>query len=251
MSQVSMIDFYLGTHRPYWLSRCEVKLFVSNRTLRVLKRLPRAKSPWALDSGGFSELSLFGRWLTSPRRYVQDVRVYASLIGLLEWASIQDWMCEPAILKKTGLTVEHHQLLTLWNYLELRSLAPEIQWVPVIQGWTRDQYLWHADMYESAGVDLQKLPRVGLGSICRRQATEMARRLVVTLEVGRGYAIHGFGMKKQAIDNLGGLLTSADSMAWSFNARYNDPLPTCTHNKCNNCFDYAMQWRAQLLNHAA
>jgi len=190
---------------------------------------------------------MYGRWITTAKRYAYDVKIYAQVIGLLEGASIQDWMCEPFILEKTGLTVEHHQLLTLRSYLELRSLAPEIEWMPVIQGWTRDQYLWHADMYENAGIDLASLPRVGLGSICRRQATLMAQRLVTTFEVGRGYRIHGFGMKQAALTNLSRLITSADSMAWSFNARQEAPLPGCSHNACNNCFRYALQWRAKIL----
>jgi hypothetical protein len=34
------------------------------------KTLPKARTGWALDSGGFSELSLYGGWWTTPEEYV-------------------------------------------------------------------------------------------------------------------------------------------------------------------------------------
>jgi hypothetical protein len=52
--------FFLGTHMPHWLGLLDIPLFVSHRRLGRLKTLPRALGPWALDSGGFSELALFG-----------------------------------------------------------------------------------------------------------------------------------------------------------------------------------------------
>ena len=62
---------YIGSHEPSWLGRVGVPLFISHRRLSRLKRtLPRAIAPWALDSGGFSELALFGGWKTTPIEYV-------------------------------------------------------------------------------------------------------------------------------------------------------------------------------------
>ena len=45
-----------------------------------------------------------------------------------------DWMCEPAMLARTGLTVAEHQAGTVANYLELRAAAPELPFIPVLQG---------------------------------------------------------------------------------------------------------------------
>jgi integrase len=56
------------------------------------RRLPRARCRWALDSGGFTELSLFGRWQTTPAAYAAAVARYTDQIGKLAWASPQDWM---------------------------------------------------------------------------------------------------------------------------------------------------------------
>ncbi|KKT85828.1 MAG: hypothetical protein UW85_C0012G0018 [Parcubacteria group bacterium GW2011_GWA1_Parcubacteria_45_10] len=143
--------FYLGTHQTDWLGKTEVPLFVSRRRLALRKKLPRAAGRWALDSGGFSELSMHGRWQTSAAQYVAEVRRFSAEVGNLDWAAIQDWMCEPHMLKLTGKTIAEHQALTIASYHELRSLAPEIPWAPVLQGWRRADYLSCFEQYARGG----------------------------------------------------------------------------------------------------
>ncbi len=46
--------FWLGTHLPHWLSHVDTPLFVSRTRLQHRTTLPRARGPWALDSGAFS-----------------------------------------------------------------------------------------------------------------------------------------------------------------------------------------------------
>src|SRR5215831_436488 len=129
------VKFWLGTHETSWLTKTSVPLMISHRRLSLRKQLPRAVGPWVLDSGGYSELSLFGGWQTTPQTYVGAVRRYMDEIGMLEWAAVQDWMCEPWVLDKTGFDVLEHQYRSVVSYLELRLRAPEIPWVPVLQGW--------------------------------------------------------------------------------------------------------------------
>lgn len=84
---------YLGTHKACWLARTTVPLFLSRRTLAPMKKLPRATCPWALDSGGFTELSMRGSWDALPAaEYVALVRRFRDEIGSLAWAAPQDWM---------------------------------------------------------------------------------------------------------------------------------------------------------------
>lgn len=85
---------YLGTHEPAWLPRTTVPLFISRRRLERRKSMPRSVGTWALDSGGFTELSLHGRWELPPPEYIQKVRRYRDEIGGMQWAAIQDWMCD-------------------------------------------------------------------------------------------------------------------------------------------------------------
>ena len=203
---------------------------------------------WALDSGAFSELNLYGCYRTSAKQYADEAIRYHEEIGNMDFAAIQDWMCEPFMLKKTGLTVREHQQRTIDSYLELKSLAPGVPWAPVLQGWWIDDYLRHAEQYEASGVDLRSFSRVGVGSVCKRQATQFAFRLFRELSA-LGLKLHGFGLKAGFFAcGLSLILASCDSMAWSFEARARKiKLDGCKHPNCKNCLKYALLWREQLL----
>jgi hypothetical protein len=127
--------FYLGTHEVSWLTREIGPLFVSHRRLALRANLPRAATRWALDSGGFTELAMHGRWLTTPGEYVVATRRYAAEIGMLDWAAPCSG-CEPAVLARTGLTVEAHQRRAVATFLELRERGPELHTSPLPRGWT-------------------------------------------------------------------------------------------------------------------
>lgn len=237
--------FYLGTHKPHWLSLTSAPLFISRRRLAEYAVPPMARGVWALDSGGFSELSLFGKWETDPGTYMQEVYRWRDAVGNLAWAAIQDWMCEPMITARTGLSVREHQKRTTASYFTLTRFAGDLPWMPVIQGWEQDDYLQHVEDYALAGVDLATLPIVGLGSICRRQGTAMAEGLIREIHA-MGIKVHGFGFKLTGLARVGSCLASADSMAWSFAARRSAPLPGHTHKSCANCLGYAIKWRQRV-----
>lgn len=240
------MEFYLGTHQPHWLARYDAPMMVSRRALARYKTRPRARAPWFQDSGGFTELSMFGRWETTAEAYVAETRRNAEEVGMLERCAPQDWMCEPMILAKTGKTVRDHQRLTVENYSALRSLAPELPWVPVLQGWGLDDYLRCADLYDRAGVALAALPLVGVGTICRRQGTKEAAMILSRL-AAEGLRLHAFGLKGTGIPNVAPFLASSDSLAWSYAARRQPPLDGCTtHKNCANCPKFAFLWLARI-----
>ena len=239
--------FFLGTHQPGWLGRLDVPLFCSHRTLRTRRTLPRARARWALDSGGFTELRLHGGWQTTPTEYAHAVARYAAEVGHLAWAAPQDWMCEPFMLARTGLSVAEHQARTVDNYATLRQLAPGLPFIPVVQGWRLADYLACIDRYATAGIDLAAVPLVGLGSVCRRQATGQIGAIVGELAAA-GLRLHGFGVKRQGLARYADHLQSADSLAWSYAARRRPALPGCVgHRTCANCPRYALAWRQQVL----
>lgn len=253
--------FLLGTHQPGWLGLAGVELLVSDTRLRRYRRLPRAVAPWALDSGGFSELQRHGRWTVRPREYVARVRRYRDEVGRMLWCAPQDWMCEPVIIgggragrmlfAGTGLSVVEHQRRTVDNAVELCTLAPDLPWCKVIQGYTRDDYLRCVDLYERAGIDLTREALVGLGSVCRRQATREAHDIITALHARGVTRLHGFGIKTLGLASYGELLTSADSLAWSEDARRKQrAVCSTTHPRgaknCANCLPYALAWRASL-----
>ena len=236
--------FWLGTHETSWLAKAGVPLFVARQRLEPRRTLPRAAAPWALDSGAFTEITRHGEWAMTARDYAALVRRFRDQIGQFAWAAPQDWMCEPAAIERTGLSVTVHQAKTVANYLELRTVAADLPFVPVLQGWTRDDYQRCCDMYAAAGVDLEAEPVVGLGSVCRRQDTAAAAEIVRSLTPLR---LHGFGVKITGLRKYGQYLTSADSLAWSYNARKNPPMTGCTHGSCANCLQWANRWRDRLL----
>lgn len=254
--------FYLGTHQTGWLGHANVPLMVSDRRLRERARLPRAAAPWVLDSGGFTELQMHGRWTVTPHDYAARVRRYRDEIGLLAWAAPQDMMCEPAIIDGgwhggqyfagTHLPVEVHQARTVANLVQLREIAPDLPFIPVLQGFTRAEYEHCVTLYDRAGIDLAAEPTVGLGSVCRREATTEIAEIVTALR-GHGLEnLHGFGVKSSGLGRYGRLLASADSLAWSYDARrYRRPSPWCTGHRaaknCASCLPYALAWRERTI----
>jgi hypothetical protein len=188
---------------------------------------------------------MFGEWRTSTSQYVTDVERFAGEIGALDWVAPQDWMCEPHMLERTGLTVADHQRRTVTNFHELRArLGPLV--IPVLQGWATDDYLRCWNLYDAWGHTLEDEPVVGLGTVCRRQNTADAGRIVRALAP---LNLHGFGVKLTGLRSFADALTSADSMAWSSRARLaasegKDVMPGhCTHRSHANCLLWALRWR--------
>lgn len=249
--------FYVGTNNPSWLWN-EVNtnpLFVSVRRLRAYKKFRRSGISWCCDSGGFTELSMFDKWVTTPDQYVDELYRIVDEVGMMDWASPQDWMCEPHMLAKTGKSVEEHQHLSCQNFLRLQELGPDLPIIPVLQGWEPDDYRTHLDMYLSYGVDLRDYPTVGMGSFCRRANVHGVKQLVEDLSA-YGLKMHGFGLKKDGLKLFRDHLVSSDSMAWSFTARAalwqvrkfgettkylcDGDHPRAKH--CGDCHRWAMMW---------
>ena len=158
------------------------------------------------------------------------------------------------MLEKTGLTVEKHINRTVDNFLKLRKLGTPVHVIPVLQGWELDDYKDCFERFEAKGVDLRAEPLVGLGSVCRRQGAEEIGRIVKCFHA-KGLKLHGFGVKMNGLNLYRDYLESADSLAWSFGARYRkEYCSKCegisTKPSCNNCLNYALEWRERLLRGA-
>lgn len=259
--QPRRFDYYLGIHEPSWLNHHDdVPKFISAARLdRIVSRDDqwpyRCVDQYAIDSGAYSALTndknRWTPWWLPAETYASKILSFATDTGRPpDFVAPQDWPCEPQVRAGTGMTVREHQDETLRNYLFLADEWPWLPWIPVLQGWDPDDYRVHERMYLDAGVDLAAMKRVGIGSICRRgHVPEIVE--VIEQFAESGYQLHGFGIKITALPVIGHLLRSADSMAWSYDARYPYPgtrLDGCTHpGNCSNCYRYALSWRRRVL----
>lgn len=212
------LRFYVGLHQPSdagEFPRC----MVSVNRLRN-RRSPFPAREWMMDSGAFTELERHGQYRHGPEEYAGQVNRWAS-VGQLVAATSQDYMCEPFMLERTGLSVADHQRLTIERYDAIRALVdPATHILPVLQGWTPTDYASHARQY---GDRLRPGMWVGVGSVCKRNTDPALIEVVLrAIKAARpDLRLHGFGVKLTALRSAGvrALLYSADSMAWSFSAR--------------------------------
>lgn len=209
--------FFVGLHQPAnagQFARCMVSV----------NRLEHRKSDfqvndWIMDSGAFTRIST-GRGHMPVKDYARQIERW-SRCGNMMAAVTQDWMCEAFILGITGLTVEDHQRLTLERYAQLREAVGSTVYVmPVLQGYTPEEYVTHVRQY---GAELGKGAWVGVGSVCKRNASpgSVERVLWAIHDERPDLRLHGFGLKRTALQSgvANSLLYSCDSMAWSYAAR--------------------------------
>jgi hypothetical protein len=210
--------FYVGLHQPSDARHFE-RAFVSVNRLRT-RKAPVAAHEWIMDSGAFTEIATHGRYRSSVEDYAEQINRWAFEGSGLVAAVAQDWMCEPWIVRKTGLSVAEHQRLTIERYDALLPLVQDVYVMPVLQGYTAEEYLRHLEMY---GERLPQGAYVGVGSVCKRNTSITAvEHILSAIKAKRpDLRLHGFGLKLTALQSalVRECLHSADSMAWSYSAR--------------------------------
>lgn len=210
--------FFLGLHQPSDAQHFRAA-FISVNRLRK-RRGPFEVGDWIMDSGAFTEISTHGGYRTSVEDYAAEIRRWAANGHLLA-AVAQDWMCEPFIVRRTGLTVLEHQRRTVERYDQLVACdTAGVYVMPVLQGYAPAEYLDHLESY---GDRLAPGAWVGVGSICKRNSNPISilRVLMAIKDARPDLLLHGFGLKTTALacGAVRDLLHTADSMAWSFAAR--------------------------------
>lgn len=209
--------FFVGLHQPSDARHFE-RAFVSVNRLRSRKSDFPARD-WIMDSGAFTEVTTHGGYRSGVAEYAAQIRRWGRC-GTMLAAVSQDWMCEPFVLVKTGLTVRDHQRLTVERYDALLDADPGALVLPVAQGYLPDDYRRHLELY---GDRLSEGQWVGVGSVCKRNgsARETAAVLDAIYEERPDLRLHGFGLKLTSLASpaVRRRLYSADSMAWSYSAR--------------------------------
>jgi hypothetical protein len=220
------ISFFVGLHQPADAKHFSLACISINR-LRGRKK-PISCPRVLVDSAAFTELNLHGTYRHDVEEYATELfRLHSTGVVRIAAAVAQDYMCEPFMLAKTGLTVDDHQRLTIERYDDLVASLDRLfdgacpfPVMPVLQGYDPADYVRHVAAY---GDRLRDRMWVGVGSVCKRNGAPA--KIVAVLEcinaVRPDLALHGFGVKYTALEHPGvrALLTTADSMAWSFAAR--------------------------------
>lgn len=210
--------FYVGWDHPSYAHHFE-RCMISINAIRALGfRSHFRVNRWILDSGAFTQITRRGRH-GSLASYAQRIWEF-SRCGTLEAAVCQDYMCEPAALKATGLAVVDHQRMTTRRYRRLvemlRGVGCPTYVMPVLQGWMPEDYARHTRQY-----GFEEGTWVGVGSVCKRNSTDPAevRAILEAILTERpDLRLHGFGLKATTLldPDTRRLLYSADSMAWSY-----------------------------------
>ena len=224
---------YAGIHNVYQAH------FVP-RAMISLNRLERRKADfnaneWILDSGAFTRIAS-GKGHMPTREYADQAERW-SKCGSLEAAVAQDYMCEPFILDATGLSVTEHQKLSTRNYLELRERLLTVYAMPVIQGFTAQQYQDHT---EALAPHLPENAWTGVGSLCKRQGSPDTISAIISAikAVRPDLKLHGFGVKTTALRraDIWHRLHSVDSAAWSYSATRNG------NPGDRNSIEFCLEW---------
>ncbi len=220
-----MEKFFVGLHQVRLVKHFD-RACVSINALRRpggIRKSPVPVSPGAeilLDSGAFTELARHGGYRHSVFQYANAVRRALPLFGCQVTVVSQDWMCEPFMLERTGLSVIEHQKRTIARYDALLAEEIPAPILPVLQGYDPTDYARHVREY---GDRLAPGAWVGVGSVCKRNSRplEIIEVLWAIHQERPDLRMHGFGVKTTALlePAVRHLLYSADSMAWSYAAR--------------------------------
>jgi hypothetical protein len=193
------MKFFVGMHQPADARHVVAACISINRIRDRKSSFP--VGDWIMDSGAFTEISTHGRYRHSVKDYATAARRWIGNGNLLAIVA-QDYMCEPFILEKTGLTIADHQRLTIERYDELLAEGLPCHVMPVLQGFNPADYANHVRQY---GDRLTHGMWVGVGSVCKRQGDPMLTVAVLDaiLTVRPDLRLHGFGVKISSLEHSG------------------------------------------------
>lgn len=167
------------------------------------------------DSGGY-QLMLDEGSHPDLSDYLEQVREWEA-----DRFAVQDYPCEPEILKEYDRSVQTHQELTLEAAAEAVAAYEDglidAEPVTVLQGWELEDYLHHIDRLREHGV---LTDTVGIGSVCRRHQTARIQRIIRAIRdaLPSRYDLHAFGVKRNILSDASvrDALASVDTTAWYF-----------------------------------
>jgi hypothetical protein len=178
---------------------------------------PRNAGKRWLDCGGFTLLNKYGD-------YPFTVANYANLVAATRptFYATMDYPCEPNINRTMALRDNRQRIkATVDMAAQLMAMGPMIDTgtaVPVLQGYTLDEYLYCLELYHRRGL---VRPYMAVGSMCKRSNdVEILDLLPPIYEAAVSAGVkrlHLFGLKlSDVLKPLHGMIWSRDSAAVLF-----------------------------------
>lgn len=183
---------------------------------------------WFLDSGAFTAVNAWGMYPWTAEQYLD-------LIWKLRpaYVATMDYPCEDDAPGRMIHTEPQRVWATIQEakWLLNQDLPDETTVVPVIQGYSLEQYLWGIFMMWQEKVLTDYM---AVGSMSRRVNVERMARLMTHInnrvqQARPGAKLHWFGLKLNALADARcyPLIHSLDTSAWSMNAESMYPKGDC------------------------
>jgi len=180
-----------------------------------VRRPPKTINCLAIDSGGFTAAARWGDYPFTPKEYVEWAKTISEGHELA-FVAVMDYACERGVNRSVHATNLQRIKATVENTLRCFDAEPDFPWLPVIQGYTLDEYFTCIEMLEKEGL---LRPTMGIGTLCTRRPSEAAKVIVA---IGRRLPevrFHAFGLDMRAITpETAYHLNSWDSYSWSWGA---------------------------------
>lgn len=220
--KVPTMTFYFTVH-PSDLTvkrlvpRASVMLVASscwkNGRLAVRRPPPGHLHSVCLDSGGFTAARRWGEYPWTVRQYAEWARQTAGDYPL-DFVAVMDYACERGVSREVYATNAQRIAATVESAARCLE-EPGLPWLPVVQGWTPQEYAACVDLYRRRGVALDY---AGLGTMCGRKASD-AVGVLLGLRAdfpGTRYHVFGMGLRVLADDGAASVVRSWDSYAWNW-----------------------------------
>lgn len=189
------------------------KKFSLSRTV-----LPDTVERIILDSGCFSFFSRYAEYPFELQTFL-DLAYHVREQSPLYRVVTLDYPCEPEINRKQHSTNEERIARTVERAIECIDADSSLSWLPVIQGYSIQEYLACIDLYREQGVESEFW---AIGSICSRKGQPYkVREIICRIKEALGdVRLHAFGLSLLYLQDpqIFGALFSSDSAAWNWGA---------------------------------
>lgn len=169
----------------------------------------------AIDSGGFTAAQKWGKYPWTPQQYTDFIRETARDVTL-DFCAVMDYACEREVNRITYHTNRQRIKATIRNETALKALAPDLPWLPVLQGNTIEER--SIDINLRAKIGLLPTTFAGIGSICGRTPSQAQQAIRFYTQHLPGVKFHPFGIHIQALDadDVYWLIKSWDTYSWNW-----------------------------------